>query len=128
MIAANKLLTDVNLQEIARLVLVHIRKAQSYPQNRGGLSLLHKNIALMPTLISDMGLSLNHGRYTLPAQFFLLIYVIELKEAASQCHLAHQWFCGNLQISMIIIVFVIYCQLLQKYGKLLKINVYALWV
>ena len=39
---------------------------------------------------------------TLPSWFFLLINGIAFKETVRQCYLAHQWFCENLQIILII--------------------------
>ena len=38
-----------------------IYPVSTHPQNRSALSLLQENNALMLTLISDLGLRLNHG-------------------------------------------------------------------
>ena len=70
----------------------------THPQNRT-LS-LHKNLSILPTIISDLNLGVNHILFTLPARFFLPVYASEVKGTLSQCHLLSQYFGGNLQITL----------------------------
>ena len=55
-----------------------------HPQNRSALSLLHNNITIVPNLVSDLDLGVNHGLLKLSLRTFGLIYAIALKETLNQ--------------------------------------------
>ena len=120
MIAADELIDSATgLQELPRLVFVRIRKVHTLETNADyhftkiSLSCLYFSIGLVP-----------QGKSMAPhiaCANSLLVYAIGLKETVRQCHMAHQWFGENLQISLMTAIFVIYCQLSQKIKTTLKI-------
>ena len=136
MIAADKLIERCQLARITWAFLVHIQRAHTLKQKRTLTSqkqldhayftwafLVHiqraHTLKQKRTLTSQKQLDRAyfsnwlgpHGKLWAPhiayVNFFLLINRIGIKETIIQYHLAYQWFGENLQITLIIAVFII---------------------